>query len=211
MGSPFIQHIIQVRPAARADAPLLARLADLAGEGLPRHLWARDAAPGQDPLEVGTARARRDSGAFSWPNARIATWHGAAVGGIVDYDLDDVEAGRDVPALLAPLLELEALSGGTRYINILAVLPQARRRGIAAAIVADVAARTRRDLSLIVASENRTARGFYVGSGFDEVTSLAMGPGGPKGLSGNWILMRRPGPATSAETLPASGTEAVCA
>lgn len=193
MGAPLaaLGTAISTRPATPGDAVLLARVADMAGEGLPFHLWAGQTRPGQTPLAVGVDRARRDAGAFSWRNARVAAWNGAAVGAVVDYDLDDGAGAGDAPALLAPLLELEARAVGTRYVNILGVLPQARRRRVATVLLADLDARTDRDLSLIVASGNRTARGFYVAEGFEEISRLPMGPGGPAHLDGAWILMRR--------------------
>ena len=53
-----------------SDAADLARLVDLAGEGLPSYLWARMAEPGEDAFAVGERRrAARDEGAFSWRNA----------------------------------------------------------------------------------------------------------------------------------------------
>ncbi|MEM8849539.1 MAG: GNAT family N-acetyltransferase [Pseudomonadota bacterium] len=196
MGAPLTATapIIQVRAARRAEARTIARLTDIAGEGLASHLWSHMAGPNESALSVGTARAARCDGAFSWRNARTSTWHGAAVGIVIDYDLDDVEPpGADVPPLLRPLCALEAEVAGTRYINVLAVCAQARRRGVASALIADVAARTDRDMTLIMASGNDAARAFYVLQGFEEVTRRPMGPRGPKGLTGAWCLMRRPG------------------
>ena len=192
MGAPMIhmRPAITTRPARRADAPLIARLGDMAGEGLPSHLWAGMAHPGEDAFDVGTARAARCEGAFSWRNARMAEWHGAPVGVAIDYDLGDVAApGADVLPLLRPLCELEQAAEGTRYVNVLAVLPQARRRGAARALLADVAGRTGRDLTLTVASGNAPARAFHAALGFDEIARRPMGPGGPAGLSGDWILL----------------------
>ena len=78
-------------PPCRADATTFARIADMAGEGLPMHLWRDIAGPGDSALSVGTARAARDEGAFSWRNAHVAHWHGAPVGAVIDYDVDDPE------------------------------------------------------------------------------------------------------------------------
>ncbi|HMO69118.1 MAG TPA: DUF6505 family protein [Novosphingobium sp.] len=36
-----------IRPARKSDAPVLARLIDIAGEGIPSYLWARAAEPGE--------------------------------------------------------------------------------------------------------------------------------------------------------------------
>ncbi|MGB3555164.1 MAG: GNAT family N-acetyltransferase [Jannaschia sp.] len=193
MGASMIhmRTAVEVRAAMRGDAPTIARLADMAGEGLPMHLWQGMTGPGDSALSVGTARAARDEGAFSWRNAHVAQWHGAPVGVVIDYDIDDPDTSTDVPPLLAPLLKLEALATGTRYVNVLAVLPQARRRGAATALLRHMIARTGRDVTLVVSSANRIARGFYVAEGFDDVARHAMRRGGPQGLAGDWLLMRR--------------------
>ena len=192
-----------VRPATRADAPLIARLADMAGEGLPAHLWSSMSEAGQDPFAVGAARAARDEGAFSWRNARVAALRGTPVGVAIAYDLGHAAPGADAPPLLRPLAELEWVASGTRYLNVLAVLPAARRRGVARTLLAD-AARTARALTLTVSARNLPARALYLGAGFEEVASRPMGPGGPPGLDGEWILMRRP-PPTPAPGRPARG------
>lgn len=190
MGFPFSLTQSQIRPATPDDTEILARLADLAGEGLPSHLWSKMATEEMTPLEVGKTRAARTEGSFSYCNARIATSHGAPVGTVIDYDID-VPEGGDAPPLLAPLIALEAHATQTRYVNVLAVLPQSRNKGIASALLEDVVARTQRDLMLIVSSGNRKARAMYVSKGFEEVAREAMGPGGPSHLAGYWILMRR--------------------
>ncbi len=185
---------ITLRDATPSDAPALARLANMAGEGLPAQLWAEMAEPGQSAFEVGTARAARTEGAFSWCNARVATWNGAVVGTAIFYDLTEVPSAHDIstmPPLLRPLVELEAEVPDTRYLNVLAVMPQARRRGVARRLINDIRDPEGRDLTLIVASGNRSARACYTGEGFDEVTRRPMGPGGPPDLKGDWILMRR--------------------
>ncbi|MEM7641803.1 MAG: GNAT family N-acetyltransferase [Pseudomonadota bacterium] len=185
--------VIAVRPAGRAEARTIARLTDMAGEGLPSHLWSQMAGPGEDALSVGAARAARCAGVFSGKNARMATWHGAAVGVVIDYGLEAVDRpGPDVPSLLRPLCDLEVLAGGTHYVNVLAVCPEARRRGVARALIADAAARAGRDLTLTVASGNDGARALYAACGFAEAAQRPMGRGGPPGLSGTWILLRRP-------------------
>lgn len=193
MGSPLIAipQIGHVRPAERRDAAFIARLADMAGEGLPSYLWAGMTAPGQVPADVGTARAARNEGAFSWRNARVATWHGAPVGVAIAYDLDSPEPCDDVPPLLRPLGELECYAAETRYLNVLAVLPQARRRGVARSLLLDAFRTTILPVTLTVASGNCAARALYLCHGFEEVVRRRMGPGGPPGLTGEWILLRR--------------------
>lgn len=187
---------IVLRDATPSDASTLARLINMGGEGLPAHLWAEIARPGQSVFDIGTARAAITEGAVSWCNARVATWHGAVVGTAIFYDLTEVSSAHDIraiPPLLRPLVELEAELPDTRYLNVLAVMPQARRRGVARRLIEDIRDPEDRDLTLIVASGNLSARAFYTREGFDEVTRRPMGPGGLPDLNGDWILMRRPG------------------
>ncbi len=187
---------IVLRDATPSDASTLARLINMGGEGLPAHLWAEMAGPGQSAFDVGTARAAKTEGAVSWCNARVATWSGAVVGTAIFYDLTEVLSAHDIraiPPLLRPLVELEAEVPDTRYLNVLAVMPQARRRGVARRLIEDIRDPEGRDLTLVVASGNRSGRAFYTQEGFDEVTRRPMGPGGLPDLNGDWILMRRPG------------------
>ncbi|MFC6583088.1 GNAT family N-acetyltransferase [Sulfitobacter aestuariivivens] len=130
---------------------------------------------------------------FSWRNAQVAWLGGKAVGTVIDYDLDAAELpGSEVPEYLHPLCALELSAVGSRYINILAVLPEMRRQGVARALIEHVAARTDRDLTLIVRSGNAPALAFYESEGFDQEKAIPVGRGGPCDLTGRWCLMRRP-------------------
>ena len=77
------------RPATKADAAALAVLVDIAGEGLPAHLWSTLRAPGQSILEMGRERAAREEGGFSYRNARVAEVNGEVAASLVGYRLDD--------------------------------------------------------------------------------------------------------------------------
>ncbi len=64
-----------LRPATPDDAPILARLVDFAGEGMPTYIWAQMAEPGQSMWDVGAGRACRDelylrAGCAKSPSAR---------------------------------------------------------------------------------------------------------------------------------------------
>lgn len=121
------------RAARPGDATVLAHLINLAGEGLPMHLWRKAAAEdpafeGCTPFEVGVARARRAEGGFSYtkaivveadtPEGRYAvsptavavpeTDVAGTIVGLrqpVPYDAGDPSA---LPAPLRPLVALEA-------------------------------------------------------------------------------------------------------
>ncbi|MDN3718973.1 hypothetical protein QW131_06505 [Roseibium salinum] len=55
---------VAIRPARVEDAPVLARLVNYAGEGLPLYLWDKMAPEGKGPWEVGEQRAAREEGSF---------------------------------------------------------------------------------------------------------------------------------------------------
>ena len=76
-----------IRPATPADTHALAELVNMAGEGLPLYLWTRMAEPGEDPWEVGSQRALRDSGGFSWRNATVLAAEGQAAACLIGYSL----------------------------------------------------------------------------------------------------------------------------
>ena len=126
-----------LRQATAADARALAKLIDIAGEGIPTWLWTRRCVEGQTPLEVGAERARRPSGGFSYRNALIAEKDGVPLGMVLSYPIVEApdDDPDDLPAPIAPFVALEALSVGTWYINALAVFPGYRSGGIGAQLL----------------------------------------------------------------------------
>ena len=139
-------------------------LVDIAGEGMPAHMWSALAAPGQSILEFGRERATRDTGGFSWKNAVVAEVRGEVAASLVGYRLDDpydLGALAEMPPIVQPLLKLEAKAPGSWYVNVLATFPEFRRLGIAAKLL-EIAESKGREvdapaLSVIVGSWNETA------------------------------------------------------
>lgn len=183
---------ISLRSARRDDDELLARIIDLAGEGLPRVLWAAIGGPGADPWAIGRERARRDSGGFSWRNAVVADLDGRPAGAIVTYLTDAAPdpPDADTPPLFVPLIELEALAPATRYINAMAVLPYARRRGVAQALMAAPAPGPN-GTSLIVTDTNTAARALYERLGFVAAARRPVVAGDWHTAARDWVLMIR--------------------
>jgi ribosomal protein S18 acetylase RimI-like enzyme len=141
----------------------------MAGEGLASYAWARMAAPGEDPWDVGARRAARNEGDFSWRNAVIAEVDGAVAAGLVTYRIaDEPVALHELPPVFRPLQALENRALGTQYVNVLATYPAFRRRGIARRLLAEAERRAGegRDLSIIVASANAPARRLYADVGY---------------------------------------------
>ena len=189
---------MNIRDATMNDVKDLALLINLAGEGLPVLLWRELAEQGQDPLAIGALRAAREEGSFSYRHARILEIDGSIAGMLLSYGLPDpydIGALDDCPAVVRPLVELEARVPGSWYINAIATYERFRGRGVASALMSagqDMAhaARATR-LSLIVASENEGAHALYLKLGYQEIGSrpIVAFPGGPQ--SGQWLLMVR--------------------
>jgi ribosomal protein S18 acetylase RimI-like enzyme len=189
-------HAPKFRAATKADAAALAVLVDIAGEGLPAHLWSTLRAPGQSILEMGRERAAREEGGFSYRNAIVAELDGEIAACLVGYRLDDpydVPNLHDMPDLVQPLVKLEANAPGSWYVNVLATFPEFRRRGLARMLLDHAEAMAREAaapaLSVIVAGENEAAAHLYAKAGYRPVARepVFMFPGCPHG--GDWLLM----------------------
>ncbi|MFT3974621.1 MAG: GNAT family N-acetyltransferase [Amaricoccus sp.] len=185
---------VTIRPARRPDAPDLARLGDMAGHGLPSFLWRRSAAPGQDPMEIGIARASRDNSGFSWTNATVAEIDGRVAAALVTCPIGDTPEPLDgLGPIVATLQALENRALGSQYVNVLAVYPEFRRRGLGRRLLAEAArlAGPRR-LSLIVEDANANARRLYESFGFRVADEAPMAKEDWQTDGTTWILMERP-------------------
>ena len=87
---------MQLRAATPGDAPALAELINFAGEGLPLHLWAGMAVPGETAWDVGRRRARRDAGGFSWRNSTVVEEAGTVVACLIGYPLPEAAPPLDL-------------------------------------------------------------------------------------------------------------------
>jgi ribosomal protein S18 acetylase RimI-like enzyme len=188
---------VKIRPAVKADAPILAELVNYAGEGMPLYLWNRMAAADEDGWQIGRVRAERETGAFSYRNAVVIEESGEAAGCLIGYDIptrpEPIPA--DLPAMFVPLQELENLAPDTWYINVIGVVPKFRNLGLGARLLAlaDETARGRgkSGTSLIVADANHGARRLYARSGFREQASRKMIKEDWQSEGENWLLMAK--------------------
>jgi ribosomal protein S18 acetylase RimI-like enzyme len=186
------------RHAVKEDAALLAALVNHAGEGLPLYLWAKLAGPGETALDVGIRRAAREEGSFSYRNAMVIEQPGGeAAGCLIGYEIPDQPAppGPDMPAMFVPLQELENLAPATWYVNVLAVLPQFRNRGLGTSLLA-LADETGRKLakagmSVIVSDGNEGARRLYERSGYRAIAERPMVKEGWANPGSNWLLLSK--------------------
>lgn len=188
------------RQAVKADAPVLARLIDIAGEGIPAFLWAQAARSGETPMEVGARRAAREEGSFSYRNAYVIETkgdRGAHVAGMLlgyrqPKPYPEVDLAQ-VPGVVRPLIELESLAPGSWYANALAVLPEDRGRKLGTRLLVLARALAReagaRQLSLIVAEENEQAVRLYARCGYRSIARRPVVPYPGVAHGGAWILM----------------------
>ncbi len=188
---------INIRPARRDDAANLAVLVDHAAEGMASHMWRELAGIGESPVEIGRQRALREEGGFSYRNARMIEVDGETAGCMVGYPIvDDGGERSDVPPRAIGLVELEQEVPGYWYVNVLAIYPEFRGRGLGTALL-EAADRVGRDtkaggMAIIVSSGNAGARRLYERQGYAyrdrrKATSY---PGGREG--DDWILLTKP-------------------
>ena len=188
----------RLRPARREDAEILARLTDFAGHGMASYMWAEAAKAGETALEVGRLRFEREAANFSYRNAWVIENGGAVAAGLIGYrqpEPYDLEGLEKFPPLIQPLVRLEAYAPGSWYVNVVAVLPEHRGKGLGSLLLADAERRAHevgaRSLSLIVAAENARAVRLYERLGYRELARrpVVAFPGFEYG--GDWVLMAK--------------------
>ena len=170
-----------LRRATPDDAHALAELINSAGEGMPAYLWERMAEPGESVWDVGRRRARREEGGFSYRNAVVIEEAGKVAACLIGYPLPEEPEPIDpegMPAMFVPLQELENLAPATWYVNVLAVYPEQKGRGLGTRLLGLpdklAAAAGSRGLSIIVSNANLGARRLYERCGYHQVAERAM-------------------------------------
>ncbi|MBV1894836.1 MAG: GNAT family N-acetyltransferase [Rhodobacteraceae bacterium] len=184
-------------PASKDEADDLARIAVMASDGQTLATWEDLRKGGQTALQVGSKRAKRNSGAFSYRNADIALQNNKVISAIISYPLradSYATAPDDVPSYLKPLLALEARAVPSWYINILATYPAFRGQGAASGLIGEVTERARsagfRYLSLIVGNKNPAFR-LYESLGFYETAREGVVKGPFEDRDTHWVLMKK--------------------
>ena len=185
------------RRAERADAAVLAELVNYAGEGLPLYYWGKFSNSEADAWDVGRSRAARDSGSFSYRNAVIIEDANKAAGCLISYaitrEADPIP--EDFPPIARPLQELENLVLGSWYVNVLAVVPDRRGRGLGRQLLDLADDRARQlghgEMSIIVSDANVGARRLYERCGYVEKAMRTMVKEGWVNEGRNWVLLTK--------------------
>ena len=144
---------------------------------------------GGDARAFGIAHARRDRGGFTWRNAVIAEWQGAAAGMLMCWPLAlEPRALDGLPPVVVPIQRLENLARGRLLVNAVAVDPAYRRMGIGWMLLQTVTDRA----ALIVGDRNIAARALYERLGFVEIArEAAVGDAAWQPPHAEWCLMVR--------------------
>ncbi len=185
-----------IRPATKRDALHIAALADIAGHGLPAWVWSGARTGGQSIIEVGRARAMREDGDFSYRNAHMLELDGEIAGMVLGYRQPESFGPVDsseVHEVFRPLVELEAEAPGSWYLNIVAVFPEFRGRGLGTTLLGRAEALAKGAgaglLSLIVESDNHGARRLYDRTGYRERARRAYVSFPGSSRQDDWLLM----------------------
>lgn len=164
-----------VRNATPEDVPFLVRVIDMASDGLYPILWEGVAPEGLDGFAVGQAMVSAEDGEFSYRYGFVLEQDGSPIGGMIGYPLPTTAkpAGPEVPEAFVPIEELANLVPGYWYINVVAMIPEARGKGLGAALLKEAEAQARRHgcpgLALIVVATNVGAIHAYARAGYRDV------------------------------------------
>ncbi|MEO1203857.1 MAG: GNAT family N-acetyltransferase [Pseudomonadota bacterium] len=187
------------RAATPDDAVAMAKLVNIAGEGLAAHQWERLAGPGETAWDLGQQRARRETGGFSYRNTVLVDVDGEVCAALIGYPLAEEPEPVDydeLPPMFVPLQELEDEVPGTWYVNVLAAFPEHRGKGYGGALLklAESLARDAgsRGMSLIVSDANTGARRLYERAGYVERGTRPMVKEDWQNPGQNWVLLVKP-------------------
>jgi len=185
---------LTIRRANAHDAVTVATLINRAGEGLPLHFWRQLAGPGQDPWAVARKRLADPGGMLETRDAWIGLLQGQEAGLLLGYrqPARPAPVPDDAPAILRPLLELEAEAPDSFYINALATTPGMERQGVANRLLEHAGQYAGpAGMSLIVADSNAPARRLYERHGYREAARRPMVSGDWRAPGREWVLMLR--------------------
>ena len=124
---------MHIRKARQSDIKPIARLALIAGEGIPAYFWSQSAADGQALEDVGASKLLSETENFSYRNAHVAIIDNAVAGMMLAYRLTGADAAEDLealPAFIRPLIELEQCVPESFYINMIAAFPDYRNMSV---------------------------------------------------------------------------------
>ncbi|MBT4888959.1 MAG: GNAT family N-acetyltransferase [Rhodospirillales bacterium] len=186
---PSIEYI----SAVKEDCRDIARLYQIAAEGVADYIWSTIAEPNENLLDVGTRRYVREGVAFSYENCRVAVKAQKVVGMTLAFPIhiDPESPGVDDDPVTAPYNRLEEDS--SLYLAGIAVNEDCRGHGIGKQLMEmfeeDAADREYKKTSLIVFEQNTGAKRLYENLGYSENKRATIVPHKYIHASGDALLM----------------------
>ena len=174
----------QLRPAAKGDAPAIAKLFLISSDGLAGYIWSKMAGPDESMEAVGARRYARENTAFSFENCTILEGSRKIAGMLhgfkmeEDPDAADANTAPEADPVLRPYRELEDY--GSFYVSGVTVEEEFRGQGLGTWLMQTAEARAK-DLrlprvSLICFERNESAYRFYERFGYRELMRRALVP-----------------------------------
>jgi len=190
---------MHIRKAVKSDVKDIARLALIAGEGIPAYFWAQSAAAGQQLEDVGASNLLSENNNFSYRNVHVAVIDDNVAAMILAYRLPDADNAEDLdelPEFIRPLVELEQCVPSSFYINMIATYPQYRNMSIGTKLmgIVDKAAKDAGCTlsSIEVFDQNEGALRLYQQLGYEIIQKRAVVPHACHPYKGQIVLLTRP-------------------
>lgn len=186
------------RAATRADAHTIAKLFQIASEGVSDYVWSTIKEPeyaSLSLLERGAQRYLREGVDFSYQNCDIAEIDGEPAGMLHAYVMGDEvgQAPADMDPVLLPYVELEEPK--SLYISGLALFDEYRGSGVGTRLLDFAYKRARAEgmkkISLICFEDNAGAYRLYEREGFKERKRRTVVPHPLIHHAGDAVLMVR--------------------
>ena len=185
------------RSTTEDDCTELALMLDVAGRRLPSYLWSQEVGQGQSYFEYGREAIRTDANRNSYfKNWLVAESQSKFVGAFFGFSVEDPYPEIDldaVPECFRPCIELERVASGCWLLQVIAILPQYRGKGLARQLL-DKAESVARDsgtnrIALQVEEVNEIAFNTYMRNGYIEVDRRPYIPFPGSDDTGDYVLM----------------------
>ena len=189
---------MHIRKANSSDVNNIAKLALIAGEGIPAWFWKQSAAEAQNIEDAGATKLLSESDNFSYRNVHVAVIDGEVAGMILAYRLPDEDQAEDLeelPAFIRPMVELEQCAPSSFYINMIATFPQYRNMSIGTKLMGIVDSLARDAACLITSIEvfeqNEGALRLYQRLGYEVAAKRRVVPHECHPYDGDLLLLTR--------------------
>lgn len=181
---------MDIRKARRSDCYDIARLYQMAADGVADYIWTRIDPDNPDILAVGEQRYAREGVTFSYENCQVISDGERVIGLIMAFPMHVDPDDEEEDEVLRPYALLE--EDNSLYISGVALLPEYRGQGLGTQLMARAEDKARAlglaKLSLIVFEDN-PAKALYETLGYREVQRQAVVPHPLIRHSGHALLM----------------------